>query len=235
MAGNRRRKSTKRNITAVLIISGIVLGLIFIGIDIGISKRQSKDVEPKEMRTLLVRKPKIPPLTSASEAFPDFGIREEYLPVNDYSRPGIEIGDIEKIVIHYTANPGTDAQANRDYFAGLADTGQTYASSHFVIGLDGTIIQCVPLNEIAYASNEMNSCCISIECCHPDETGEFSTATYNRCVALTAELCKYYQLDPQEDVIRHYDITGKLCPAFYVEHPEEWTMFLGFVEEKMKD
>ena len=177
MAGNRRRKSKKRNITAVLIISGIVLGLILIGIDIGISKRQSKDFEPKETRTLFVRKPKIPPLTSASEAFPDYGIREEYLPVNDYSRPGIEIGSIEKIVIHYTANPGTDAQANRDYFAGLADTGQTYASSHFVIGLDGTIIQCVPLNEIAYASNEMNSCCISIECCHPDETGEFSTAT----------------------------------------------------------
>ena len=49
MAGNRRRKSTKRNITAVLIISGIVLGLIFIGTDIGISKRQSKDVEPKEI------------------------------------------------------------------------------------------------------------------------------------------------------------------------------------------
>lgn len=176
----------------------------------------------------------VEPIVSAAEQFPDFNIQEEFLTINDYSRPGDEIDRIQKIVIHYTGNPGTTAQANRDYFESLAENPVTSASSHFVIGLNGEIIQCVPLNEIAYASNKANSYSISIECCHPDESGEFSTATYNQCVALTAELCRYYHLDPETDVIRHYDVTGKECPRFYVEHPDEWDMFLGFVKDRLE-
>ena len=42
-------------------------------------------------------------------------------------------------------------------------------------------------------------------------------------VELTAWLCREFRLDPEEDVIRHYDVTGKLCPLYYVEHPEEWS------------
>ena len=175
----------------------------------------------------------VEPIVSAAEQFPDFNIQEQFLTINDYSRPGDEIDPIQKIVIHYTGNPGTTAQANRDYFESLAENPVTSASSHFVIGLNGEIIQCVPLNEIAYASNKANSYSISIECCHPDESGEFSTATYNQCVALTAELCKYYHLDPETDVIRHYDVTGKECPRFYVDHPDEWNMFIGFVKARL--
>jgi N-acetylmuramoyl-L-alanine amidase CwlA len=29
----------------------------------------------------------------------------------------------------------------------------------------------------------------------------------------------------EEDIIRHYDVTGKLCPLYYVEHEEEWLQF----------
>ena len=50
---------------------------------------------------------------------------------------------------------------------------------------------------------------------------------------LTAELCKYYRLDPETDVIRHYDVTGKECPLYYVENPQEWEMFLGFVKDRI--
>lgn len=187
------------------------------------------------LTSVLAVKPRVEPITSASEQFPDLDIREDYLTVNEYSRPGDKVGEISKIVIHYTGNPGTSAQGNRDYFESLAENPVTSASSHFVIGLDGEIIQCVPLNEIAYASNRANSYSISIECCHPDDSGEFSVATYNRCVALTAELCNYYHLDPEKDVIRHYDVTGKECPRYYVEHPEEWDMFLDFVKEQMDE
>ncbi len=179
-------------------------------------------------------KPKIVPIVSAAEAFTDRNIQEEFLTINDYSRPGLALDRVDKIVVHYTGNPGTTAQANRDYFESLATNPVTSASSHFVIGLDGEIIQCVPLNEIAFASNEANSYSLSIECCHPDDSGEFTTATYNQCVELVAELCDYYHLDPERDVIRHYDVTGKNCPKFYVEHPEEWEMFLGFVKERME-
>ena len=67
----------------------------------------------------------------------------ELLPVNKYSRPGTALSEVNGIVIHYTANPGTTALQNREYFAGLAETGETSASSHFIIGLDGEIVQCI--------------------------------------------------------------------------------------------
>lgn len=175
---------------------------------------------------------KVEPIVYAGEVFTDLNIKEEFLTVNEYSRPGIELEQVKKIVVHYTGNPGATAQGNRDYFESLAENPVTSASSHFIIGLDGEIIQCVPLNEVAYASNEANSYSISIECCHPTEDGEFTTATYNQCVALVAELCNYYHLNPENDVIRHYDVTGKECPRFYVDNPDEWNMFLGFVKER---
>lgn len=185
--------------------------------------------------SILSVRPHVEPIVSAAEQFPNLDIREDYLTVNEYSRPGDTVSDISKIVIHYTGNPGSTAQGNRDYFESLAENPVTSASSHFVIGLDGEIIQCIPLNEIAYASNRANEYSISIECCHPDDSGEFTVATYNRCVVLTAELCSYYHLDPETDVIRHYDVTGKECPLFYVEHPEEWEMFLDFVKKQMDE
>ena len=81
-------------------------------------------------------------------------ISVQLLDVNDFSRPGTEADPITGIVIHYTANPGSTAQQNRDYFNGLQDGHGTSVSSHFVVGLDGEIVQCVPTWEIAYASNE---------------------------------------------------------------------------------
>ena len=155
-------------------------------------------------------------------AVPDY-VERDYIPVNDWSRPGTPLEDINAVVIHYVGNPGTTARANRNYFASLSSGEEgTYASSHFVVGLEGEVIQCVPLTEIAYASNGRNGDTVSIEVCHPDETGEFSPVTYRRCVELTAWLCREFKLDPETDVIRHYDVTGKECPLYYVEHPEAW-------------
>ena len=104
----------------------------------------------------------------------------QLLDINEYSRPGIESDGITGIVIHYTANPGSTAQENRDYFEGLKDTHETSASSNFVVGLEGEIIQCVPTWEVAYASNERNKDTISIECCHPDETGSLQKKPISR-------------------------------------------------------
>lgn len=209
---------------AMPVVGGVVATIVFGGIAIFFSRDDMQFYVGKN----------IEPVVATSEIVGDTEIYLEYIDINEYSRPGIPLEHVEKIVVHYTGNPGSTAQGNRDYFNNLQYTHKTYASSHFVIGLEGEIIQCVPLNEIAYASNEENQRSISIECCHPDEEGEFTTATYNQCVKLVIELCKYYQLDPREDVIRHYDVTGKICPKFYVDHPEEWDMFIGFVEQGLK-
>ena len=148
----------------------------------------------------------------------------ELLTVNPYSRPGIAIQGVNGIVIHYTANPGTTAMQNRNYFEGLKDSGEAKVSSHFVIGLSGEIVQCIPSSEIAYASNSRNSDTLSIECCHPDKSGLFTAETYHSLIELTAFLCGKFNLTA-DDVIRHYDITGKLCPKYYVEHEDAWSKF----------
>ena len=164
---------------------------------------------------------------------PDY-VEEAYIPLNDWSRPGTPLEEISGVVIHYVGNPGTTARANRDYFASLADgREQTYASSHFVVGLEGEVVQCIPLTEIAYATKEANGYTVSIEVCHPDDTGEFSPVTYDRTVELTAWLCREFRLDPETQVIRHYDVTGKICPKYYVEHPEDWEVFRVDVAAKL--
>ena len=151
-------------------------------------------------------------------------ITVDLLDLNEYSRPGLEAEQLTGIVIHYTANPGSTAKQNRDYFNGLKDTHITKASSHFIVGLEGEIVQCVPTWEIAYASNGRNKDTVSIECCHPNESGEFTRETYQSMVQLTAWLCEKFGLD-ENDVIRHYDVTGKICPKYFVENEEAWEEF----------
>lgn len=150
---------------------------------------------------------------------------KNYLTPNEYSRPGKKLKEVNAIVVHYVGNPGTTAAQNRSYFENLKDTHATSASSHYIIGMEGEIIQCVPLNEISYASNNRNKDTIAIECCHPDETGQFTTATYKSLVKLVAALCRTYDLDPETGIIRHYDVTGKYCPLYYVNHEDEWYGF----------
>lgn len=146
------------------------------------------------------------------------------------ARSGEELERVRDIVIHYVGNPGTSAQNNRNYFA----KPDTLVCSHFVVGLEGEVIRCLPLNEKSAASNHRNRDTISIEVCHPDASGEFNEDTYNSLVRLTAWLCELCDLT-EKDIIRHYDVTGKLCPIYYVEHEDEWESFKEDVRKKLKE
>lgn len=171
--------------------------------------------------------------TTAKQALEEgLNIKADFLDVNKYSRPGKELNIINNIVIHYVCNPGSTAKQNRDYFEGLATSGETYASSHYIVGIDGEIIQCIPLNEISYCSNNRNNDTISIEVCHSNADGKFADATYNSLIKLCAWLCNAYKLN-SEDLIRHYDITGKICPKYYVDHPDAWKNLKKDVKKKM--
>lgn len=204
----RRRRRRQRQIIRLCVLLFLLLLclLVIIGIWYLVHNRQAKE----EVMAYDVK--------YIAQA-PDYQV--QLLDINEYSRPGNALPQVNGIVIHYTANPGTSAEQNRGYFQGLKDTGETYASSHFVVGIEGEIIQCIPCNEIAYASNERNEDTIAIECCIPDETGEFSEATYQSLIELTTWLMGRYDLGT-EDVIRHYDVTGKMCPKYYVEHEDAW-------------
>ena len=167
----------------------------------------------------------------------DFDV--QLLNPNRYSRPQLELKQVNAVVVHYTANPGTDAMDNRNYFNNLPRINEdretpTFASSHFIIGLEGNIMQCIPLSEIAYASNDRNSDTVSIECCHPSKNGKFTDKTYDSLLDLLAYLCLRYGLDPSADIIRHYDVTGKMCPKYYVKNPEEWKKLVADAGERTK-
>lgn len=140
---------------------------------------------------------------------------------NKYSRPQIPLKEVKKIAVHYVGNPGSTAKNNRDYFENLKSTHSRYVSAHFVIGLSGEVIQCIPLSEISYCTNQANSYSVSIECCHPDETGKFNRETEESLIELCAYLCRKFGLS-ESDIIRHYDVTGKACPLWYVTHPEDF-------------
>ena len=168
---------------------------------------------------------------------PDW-VKQEFIRKNIFSRPDVSRRKINNIVLHYVANPGSSAEGNRNYFDSLADQdsqkGGTSTSSHFIVGLEGEVIQCIPTNEIAYANAPRNEDTLSIEVCHPDDTGKYSDATYESVVRLTAWLCTQLKLK-SSDVVRHYDINGKLCPKYYVEHEEEWKQLRKDIDAAMKE
>lgn len=155
---------------------------------------------------------------------------EDFLTPNPYSRPGERLPVVNNIFVHYTANQGTSAIQNRSYFENLGMTGETSASAHFIIGYDGEIIQCIPLDEIAYAVKERNYDSISIECCYLDNDGKFTEDTYESLLRLCGWLLKEYRLTPS-DMRRHYDAGGKKCPLYYVEHEDAWEQFLEDLSE----
>jgi N-acetylmuramoyl-L-alanine amidase CwlA len=165
-------------------------------------------------------------------------VKKKYLTVNKYSRPGTPLSNVKSVVIHYTANPGASAMANRNYFNNLPNSNThlsrpIYASSNYIVGLQGEILNVVPPNEMAYASNYRNKDSISIECCHEDSTGKFNDSTYQSAVWLTARICKAYDLG-EDDIIRHHDVSGKNCPKYFVEHEDEWVKFKQDVMSEIK-
>ena len=215
----RQRQLFFRMMTAGLVIAAVVMIIVTI-----VTVKRHKEEETVEEQEITVEK--------YIDQQPELDV--ELLTINEYSRPALALEQVNGIVIHYTANPGTTAIQNRSYFENLAETHETKASSHFVIGLEGEIVQCIPCNEISYASNDRNFDTISIECCIEDETGKFNGNTYKSLIKLTTWLMGRYELS-SEDVIRHYDVTGKNCPKYYVEHEEAWDTFkddlLNYIEE----
>lgn len=211
----RRRRQLRRRVAIV----GMVVVLLVIGAlkMLGINPFKTAYTE-REIEKMTLEQPELD---------------VQLLTVNPYSRPGTQSEKINNIVIHYTANPGTTALQNRNYFEGLKDSKETKASSHFIVGLSGEIIQCVPTWEIAYASNDRNGDTVSIETCHLGDDGSYTEETYLSLVKLTAWLCEKFGLT-EKNVIRHYDITGKICPKYFVDNEEAWTDFKKDVRKVLR-
>ena len=131
------------------------------------------------------------------------------------------------IVIHYTGAEGT-AKNNIDYFNG----GNRNASADFFVSQNGEIWQYNPNIEKryswhcgggrqsskggAYFGMCKNANSIGIELCTHKQNGEwiFYDATIEAARRLVQYLMQTYNIK-QKNVIRHYDVNGKNCPAVY--------------------
>lgn len=180
-------------------------------------------------------------------------IIKDLLTLNKYSRPGEKIIQLRGIVIHWVANIYSTAKQNRDFFESRKEGNKGFGSAHFIIDLNGDVMQCVPENEVAYhvshpgtvkynkheiiakLTDYPNYYTVGIECTHINDEGEMTIETEGSLAELTAELAKKYNLNPLEDLYIHHEIEGNDCHRWYMNHPEEWGKFKNKLEEKMSD
>lgn len=134
------------------------------------------------------------------------------------------------ILVHYTSGKKTAegaALANCKYF----NRETAGASAHFFIDSGYTIWQSVSLNDTAWHAGNwnMNQRSIGIEVC---SAGEFTKAEIERLTWLVQYLMDKYDI-PASRVIRHYDVTGKKCPAYYV-NASRWATLHKTITTKKK-
>ncbi len=181
---------------------------------------------------------------------------------NKRKRPYRKLKALKSIIIHWTANTnrGANALANRNYFQNdhLDAKGNLVppASAHYNVD-DNFIIQCVPDDEVGYHvgakwanykkeakrlmglkesdpanGDSPNNYTVGIEMCVNSDANP--DIVWKNTVELTRYLMKKYSVGI-ENILRHYDITGKECPRFMVGAEEHnWIKFknelLGSVE-----
>lgn len=126
---------------------------------------------------------------------------------------------IKYIVIHYTANDGDTDENNGTYFRNNA----IETSAHYFVDSD-SITQSVPDDYVAWHCGAIiynhakcrNSNSIGVEICDDVKNGVIypSAKTIANTIELVELLMKKYNI-PKANVIRHYDVTGKICPAYW--------------------
>lgn len=183
----------------------------------------------------------------------EYDIITALLDPNIYSRPQSKMLGIRGIAIHWVGNANSKAINNRHYFNNLkkqTGTPKRYASSHEIIGLDGEVVICLPKNEVGFhvgassykprvkqlLTNSPNRYLYGIETCHPDWNGKFNDKTYKTLVNRCADLLIEFDLKPSKDTLwRHYDVTGKDCPKYYIDNPNEWDKLVADITKRYKE
>ena len=138
---------------------------------------------------------------------------------------------VEYLVLHYTANQGDTARGNLDFFAREV----TRTSAHYFVDRN-EVCQSVPEGAAAYHVGGktrkhprcVNDNSIGVELC--DSAFRVPRETEQRALELARDIIRRYHIPP-ENVLRHYDVTGKLCPLPWVRDPAGWWAFKKELEE----
>lgn len=155
---------------------------------------------------------------------------------------------IKYIVIHYTANDGDTDEANAKFFKNNV----VKASAHYFVD-DDSVTQSVHDNYVAWhcggsrysnykktgGAKFYNKCTntnsIGIELCDTKKNGKygFTDKTISNAVELVKDKMDQYKV-PVDKVIRHFDVTGKVCPKPFVDDEKDWKEFKGKLTAKKK-
>lgn len=131
-----------------------------------------------------------------------------------------DLSSIKYIVVHYTANDGDTDENNGNYF----ENNTIGASAHYFVD-DDSVTQSVSDNRIAWHCGSTtgykhaycrNTNSIGVELCDDVKNGVIypSKQTIANAIELVEYLMHKYNI-PRVNVIRHYDVTGKACPAYW--------------------
>ena len=158
------------------------------------------------------------------------GMNIKQMPCNPGNYTAKRSSAIRYLVVHYTGASGP-ARNNGAYFASRGDIG---ASAHYFVDAQD-IVQSVPdsgrawhCGAAVYKHPECrNDNSIGVElCCYQDASGRwrFDPATVANAVLLIRALMAQYNIDI-DHVVRHYDVTGKICPEPFVRDASAWAEF----------
>ena len=160
-------------------------------------------------------------------------IKELLAHISNYSKGRHET--IKFLVLHYTANNGDTALSNCKYFS----SANRNASAHYEKGIYRSVRDMNVAWHCGSTNGYKHKYCrntnsIGIEMCsRKDKNGKFyiEEETIANAIELTKYLMEKYDI-PVENVIRHYDVTGKICPRPFVEDEKLWLDFKARLEEE---
>jgi N-acetylmuramoyl-L-alanine amidase len=169
------------------------------------------------------------------------------------NRPGNKLKEIKCVVWHWTAAPNQKPEHTIDWFK----SGTVYGSAQFVLGVNGSILQAMPADELAYhvgssqndpasgkiytdwareklgesyckSNSSPNLCCIGLELNPSDKNGSFSKEIIESAIALTKKLA--VDFPTIKYIATHHGVVGwKSCPLWYSAHPEDWAKIVEAV------
>lgn len=155
---------------------------------------------------------------------------------------------IKYLVLHYTGNDGDSDVGNGEFFSNTV----VKASAHYFVD-DDSVTRSVPDLRVAWAVGGAkwadcgktgggtmyrivtNSNSISVELCDVEKDGVYraSEETIANAIELCRDLMRKYHI-PIQNVYRHFDVTGKHCPAYMMD-AAAWQNFKDRLEESFMD
>ena len=165
-------------------------------------------------------------------------IIKDLLTPNPYNFPGL-VYTPSRIVIHYTGDKGATADQLSKFYNNTASgmfknsKNPINTSCNYIIGWDGKIIQKALDNQMTYSVTNHNIGTIAIEVCYNTEDGKFTDKAIKALSELVPFLQKKYNID-NKNVVRHYDLTGKHCPIYYVDN-KKWVELKNKIINKKEE